>query len=169
MDSDIKKFLAKTIREAVKEEIAQAITTTILPIFVKMLEDSEQRIDKTNTMIVAMSEMMSQHIKCFDKNISQLQKSKEASQENIKTLLASNSELIKQLDIQLQQFNTQHDDYETRIQKMEIRNDTSETRNRALVDKYTNLAEKMTDIQMSTPRQSTSRASNSSVKIDMTR
>ena len=166
MDSEIKKFLAKTIREAIKEEVAQAITTTVLPIFVKMIEDSEARIDKTSTIVMTMSERMSSHIKCFDKNIAQIQKSKEACQENIKTLLASNSELVRQLETQLQQFNTQHDDYEGRIQRLEARTDTSEARNRSLVDKYTNLAEKMMDMQTSAPRRA-SGGSNSTVKIDM--
>ena len=131
-----------------------------------MVEDSEARIDKTNTIVLTMSEMMSSHIKCFDKNIAQIQKSKEACQENMKTLLASNSELVRQLETQLQQFNTQHDDYESRIQKLDTRNDIADTRNRSLVDKYTNLAEKMMDMQTSAPRRA-SGGSNSTVKIDM--
>lgn len=166
MDSEIKKYLAKTIREVVKEEVTQAITSVVLPVFVKMLQDSDGRIDRANGIMMSMSETMSSHIKCFDKNIAQLQKSKEACQENIKILITSNNELVRQLDTQLQQFNTQHDDYEARIHKLEYKNDTAETRYQAMVDKYGNLVDKITDMQPVQRRQQ-GNSSNSTVKIDM--
>ena len=158
MDTDIKKFLAKTIREVVKEEVSQEMNATVLPVFVKMLQDSDSRIDKLSGVMATMSETMSAHIKAFDKNIAQLQKSKEACQENVRTLLDTNSELVKQLDALLQQSQKQLSELESRLQ-------CTETRYQAMLDKYGSLVDKITDMQPMTRR--AQGGSSSSVKIDM--
>lgn len=160
MEADFKKYIAKTIREAVKEEVSQAINTAVVPIFVEMVRESEKRIDKTNAMIMTMSDTMSKHLILFDKIVAQLQSSKVANQENVKTLLASNTELLKQLESQLAQSKSHRDDYEKRI-KEEV------AHNRQLVAKITSLAEKVAEIKTEPSGKGVSARSN--VRVDVTK
>ena len=163
METEIRKQIEKTMKECIREnvrasvklEVHDAVTLSVLPIFTKMLQDSEQRVEAMNKIVQKLADTCSANIKAHEKQISELQKSKALTQENMTRLIEANKELTKQLEALVNQINTLSTDFRER-------NNSAEKHHRELTEKYVHLAE----ISVAGHRSGSSN-STSDVKIDV--
>lgn len=71
-------------KNEIKQIVADVMSESLLPVFAKMLEESEKRIDKTNEMVGRLADV----VKKIDEHLIWLEKSKDS-------IALNNTELIK--------------------------------------------------------------------------
>lgn len=82
------------IRTTVQDVIQQEIT----PVLLKMLSDSDARIDRTNEMIKQLSDACKDMMSIYDKHLTSLEKSRDALIDNNCSLVQNNGTLLKEVE-----------------------------------------------------------------------
>lgn len=75
-------------KDEIKSIVRDIVGESLLPSFVKLLEESEKRIERTNEMIVSLADAAKHNQAMYDKHMSALEESRDR-------LVRNNEELIK--------------------------------------------------------------------------
>ena len=105
------------------ETVRNVLVSEVTPVFLKLLQESEERIGETNKMIQTLSNTCARNLEMYDKHLAALEASRDRAQMNS----AGNIDLCKSLTKMLE---------ECRAELRDAKNDY-----RRLSEAYTRLAE----------------------------
>lgn len=118
-------------KNEIKQIVGEVMSESLLPVFTKMLEESEKRIDKTNEMIGRLADV----VKKIDEHLLWLEKSKDA-------ITMNNTELIKANIKLTDTFNEIRTDYKGIISDFKTELLSAKEQYRRVSENYIRLAEK---------------------------
>lgn len=82
-------------KEEVKGLMKEVLMEELIPVFVKMLQESEERIKSTNEMVNKLTEVSANTIHMYDKHLASLERSRDSAQRSVEDLIKANLELTK--------------------------------------------------------------------------
>lgn len=118
-------------KNEIKQIVGEVMSESLLPVFTKMLEESEKRIDKTNEMVGRLADV----VKKIDEHLLWLEKSKDA-------IALNNTELIKANIKITDTFNEMRTDYKGIISDFKTELLSAKEQYRRVSENYIRLAEK---------------------------
>lgn len=118
-------------KNEIKQIVGEVMSESLLPVFTKMLEESEKRIDKTNEMIGRLADV----VKKIDEHLLWLEKSKDA-------IALNNTDLIKANIKITDTFNEMRTDYKGIISDFKAELLSAKEQYRRVSENYIRLAEK---------------------------
>lgn len=91
--------------------VRDAITSEVTPVLLKMLCESESRIDETNKMVQKLADTCSKNIEMFDKHLLTLEESRSLAQSNSSKNLEVCKSLTSLLDEYRSELKAMREDY----------------------------------------------------------
>ena len=89
---------SEELKALFRTALTEVLQESIIPVFCKLLADSEHRIDETNKMINRLSEVIDRMEQVFDRQIKVSEQSRDLAQENLKDVIRSNDKLLHTID-----------------------------------------------------------------------
>lgn len=82
-------------KEEVKSMMKEVLMEEIVPMLLKMLNESEARINSTNSMVCKFAEASSTNMALYDKHLASLERSRDSAQKSVEDLIKANLELTR--------------------------------------------------------------------------
>lgn len=82
-------------KEDIEELVSNLVKTRIEPVYLKMLADSEKRVERISELMLTLAETCATNQAMYDKHLTSLEASRNKAQENNSDLIRANMEQVK--------------------------------------------------------------------------